>query len=62
MPYDVQRPTGKECSLCGATMRLHEYEKVDIIPGMSEVKKRKMSEWVCPDCDNFEEVDREGEG
>jgi predicted RNA-binding Zn-ribbon protein involved in translation (DUF1610 family) len=56
---DTNPPT-KECPLCGEQMRRRDYELVDIIPGTSEVKRRNMSEWVCPECDNFEEIEKEG--
>jgi hypothetical protein len=45
--------------MCGEMMRPHEREIVDNIPGTSEVKRRKAIEWVCPDCDYFEEDDGE---
>lgn len=47
----------KECPLCGETMRLKEREVTDRLPGTSEVKSRNISEWVCPECDYFEEAD-----
>ena len=49
--------TTKECSLCGETMRLQERETVEVVPGSNEAKKIKSREWVCPECDNFEEVE-----
>ena len=49
-----------ECPLCGETMRRKELEIVDLIPGTSEGKRRKVSEWVCPECDYFEEIQKEG--
>ena len=50
----------KDCPLCGGTMRLVEREETRRIPGTSEVKKRKSVEWVCPECDYFEDADPEG--
>lgn len=50
---------GKECPLCGESMRLTERETVDRVPGTNEVKRRRIREWTCPDCDHFEEVDDE---
>jgi hypothetical protein len=41
--------------MCGEFMRLEERTLVDRIPGTSEVSTRKMGEWVCPECDYFEE-------
>lgn len=47
----------KECPLCGETMRKIDREEVDRIPGSSEVKRRKTAEWVCAECEHFEEVE-----
>jgi rubrerythrin len=43
--------------MCGESMRLTERMQVDRIPGTSEVRKRELAEWVCPECDYFEEAD-----
>jgi YgiT-type zinc finger domain-containing protein len=45
----------KECPMCGETMRLREREVTDRVPGTHQVTTRKFSEWVCPECDYFEE-------
>jgi len=50
----------KECPLCGENMRRKDTEIVDLVPGTNEARKRKASEWVCPDCDYFEEIEPEG--
>jgi acetone carboxylase gamma subunit len=47
----------KECPLCGETMRLREREVVDRVPGTSESRTTKYREWVCPECDYFEDVE-----
>ncbi len=47
----------KECPMCGEAMRLREREVTDRVPGTSETKVSKYREWVCPECDYFEEVD-----
>jgi C4-type Zn-finger protein len=47
----------KECPLCGETMRLKVREEVDYIPGQSQVVRRELKEWICPDCDYFEEYE-----
>jgi hypothetical protein len=52
----------RECPLCGESMRRKELELVDLIPGTTEAKRRKVNEWVCPECDYFEEADKEGSG
>lgn len=49
----------KECPLCGEHMRLKEYEQADVIPGTAETKRRTVREWVCPECDYFEEFEEE---
>jgi acetone carboxylase gamma subunit len=50
----------KECPMCGETMRLQEREIVDRVPGMPQTRVTKMREWICPECDYFEEVEEEG--
>jgi len=47
----------KECPLCGETMRLKKREEVDYIPGQSQVVRREIREWICPDCDYFEDYE-----
>jgi len=51
----------KECPLCGETMRLTVREIRDTIPGSNETAVRVAREWVCPECDYFEEAEA-GEG
>ncbi len=53
-------PETKECPLCGEKMRRKDMELVDYVPGTSEPKRRRVSEWVCPECENFEEIEGEG--
>jgi transposase len=52
-------PDSKECPLCGCTMRLHEHETVVQVPGNPNATKSMTREWVCPDCDYFEEVEED---
>ena len=47
----------KECPLCGTVMRLHSREIRESIPGQSQTTARQMREWVCPECDYFEEAE-----
>jgi len=47
----------KECPMCGETMQLREREVTDRVPGTAQVKTAKFREWVCPECDYFEEVE-----
>jgi C4-type Zn-finger protein len=51
----------KECPLCGETMRIKTREAVDRIPGQSQLVRRETREWICADCDFFEDVDDERE-
>ena len=45
----------QECPLCGGTMRIKTHEHVVQIPGNPQATKRPVQEWVCPECDYFEE-------
>jgi predicted RNA-binding Zn-ribbon protein involved in translation (DUF1610 family) len=50
----------KDCPMCGEAMRLREREVVDRIPGVSQSKVTQFREWICPECDYFEEEDEDG--
>ena len=50
---------GRECPMCGTTMRLKHGESTVQIPGNPKPTKRTVTEWVCPDCEYFEEADEE---
>ena len=52
-------PDTQECPLCGGTMRLRLIESVVQIPGNPNATTSVAREWVCPDCDYFEEVEEE---
>ena len=47
----------KECPMCGTTMRLRQTEDVVQIPGHAKPTAHPVKEWVCPECDYFEEAD-----
>jgi uncharacterized protein YlaI len=47
----------KDCPLCGTRMRLNVREETDRVPGSREAKARPVREWVCPECDYFEEAE-----
>ena len=47
----------KECPMCGEMMRLREQETIDRVPGTSQTKTTITREWVCPECDYFEEAE-----
>jgi uncharacterized protein with PIN domain len=50
-------PGTKECPLCGGTMRVCERQNVVRVPGNPNATTHVSREWVCPDCDYFEEVE-----
>jgi acetone carboxylase gamma subunit len=45
----------RECPLCGESMRLSEREVQE-----SNGTMRHVREWICPECDYFEEAEVEG--
>ena len=47
----------KECPMCGEAMRMRVREITDRVPGTSQTKTTQSREWVCPECDYFEEVE-----
>ncbi len=38
-------------------MRLRRTEVIAKIPGSSQTTRRNTAEWICPDCDYFEETE-----
>ena len=52
-------PATKDCPLCGGTMRPRDVKSVVRLPGNPSATTRVSREWVCPDCDYFEEVEEE---
>ena len=51
----------KDCPMCGESMRVSERETRDRLPGEQAATVRRVREWVCPECDYFEEAEA-GEG
>ena len=49
----------KECPLCGATMRLKQTALDVYVPGNPAPSTRVQKEWICPDCDYYEEAEEE---
>jgi hypothetical protein len=43
--------------MCGEAMQLRERTIVERIPGTGQTKPRAFREWVCPECDYFEEAE-----
>ena len=50
----------KECPMCGESMHLETREQVSRVPGTPQETRRASTEWVCRECDYFEEAE-EGE-
>ena len=57
MPRDYDARMPKECPMCGEFMRLVTRETVSRVPGTSQEVKTPVREWVCPECDYFEEAE-----
>jgi YgiT-type zinc finger domain-containing protein len=49
----------RECPLCGGTMQLRRTRTVVTTPGHTNTTTRTTAEWLCPDCDYFEEAEEE---
>jgi uncharacterized protein with PIN domain len=47
----------KECPLCGESMRMKSRELTDSVPGTAQTSTRTVREWVCPECDYWEEAE-----
>jgi len=47
----------KECPMCGEFMRLKTRETVSRVPGTTQEIKTPVREWICPECDYFEEAE-----
>jgi transposase len=50
-------PTQKDCPLCGSVMHLKETQSQVHVPGNPQTSSKRVREWICPDCDYFEETD-----
>jgi len=48
---------GKECPMCGEFMTLREREITERLPGTPQSATTKLSEWVCSECDYFEDAE-----
>jgi uncharacterized protein with PIN domain len=51
----------RECPQCGEFMRIVTRETVSHIPGIAQEVRREHREWVCPECDYFEEDEGDGQ-
>jgi len=60
LPCTTVPDTGsRDCPMCGGSMQLRRLQRVTPIPGNPKAMTKTVAEWVCPDCDYFEE-DEEG--
>ena len=48
----------RECPMCGGTMRQKRTNINVHIPGHPRPTPRTTLEWICPDCDYFEEAEK----
>lgn len=47
----------KECPQCGDRMSLVTRDNVTRVPGSSQEVRTVVREWICRECDYFEEAD-----
>jgi acetone carboxylase gamma subunit len=47
----------RECPMCGEIMRLCDREVTERLPGTAQSRTTQFREWVCPECDYFEEAE-----
>jgi hypothetical protein len=47
----------KDGPMCGEPMRLDVREIQDVVPGHGQASPRTIREWVCRECDYFEEAE-----
>ena len=45
--------------MCGGALRLRQSETVVHVPGNPTPSRRTEREWVCPECDYYEEAEEE---
>lgn len=53
---------GKECPMCGEVMQLREAQITNRFPGTPRTSTTRSREWVCPECDYFEDLEDGEEG
>lgn len=51
----------KPCPMCDETMRLRDREVINRVPGTPQTSAAKYREWVCPECDYFEDAEEKEE-
>ena len=55
-------PDTKECPMCGGSMQLKRTQSAVRVPGNPKLSTPITNEWICSDCDYFEEAEAEKEG
>ena len=50
---------GKECPMCGEFMRLVTRQHSEHVPGLPAPVEHVVNEWICPECDYFEDADND---
>jgi YgiT-type zinc finger domain-containing protein len=53
----VEELQSRECPMCGGSMQRKQTQSVIQIPGNPKETTKQVTEWVCPDCEYFEEED-----
>lgn len=48
--------------MCGDRMHFVTRETVSRVPGTSEEVRKTLTEWICRECDYFEEVEEAASG
>jgi len=48
---------GRDCPMCGETMRLAEKQVPERLPGTPQAAAATIREWICPECDYFEDAE-----
>ena len=43
--------------MCGEPMKFTERQSTDRLPGSQQSTETRYAEWVCPECEYFEEAD-----
>lgn len=47
--------------MCGESMRIKDRDDIRVVPGTHQTIVLHIREWVCPECDYFEEVEPDTE-
>jgi acetone carboxylase gamma subunit len=47
----------RDCPMCGEVMQLTEQQVPERVPGTPQTAVAKVREWICPECDYFEDAE-----